>query len=465
MEREEVQRIPYLCACGKKSWFRTHYVGCRMACPRCGEYFIVPAPAVSPNLSEEEGSVTPGSGTGDAVSAEEGSENSAELEEIIRIEAEELRPARLNVEETPLPEAQIGITEFVSEFVTPSKLPKPAVPEPAPKPAPAPPRHRSKKQHAWGKGHYRVMNIIAEGGMGRVSLARDELMERTVAIKEIRKDKLRDEKSRQRFILEAKITGYLDHPGIVPVYALEYDEKGDPFYVMRKIRGETFDEAIRNYHRQKSLHTLRTILRHFIAVCQTIAYAHDVGIVHRDLKPMNLMIGEFGATFVMDWGIAKKYTKKESESGISGDEPDEESTSSSPSFIMRDAEDLTAVNARAGTKWYRSPEYIQTGRNEPSNDIYGLGIVLYKILTNKLPYESSGMGEKDALLIAEPRNPRDYLPDIPKPLAAVCMKSIQKDPKERYLKALWLADDIQRWLDNEPVTVYKYSWLEKMRLK
>ncbi len=293
--------------------------------------------------------------------------------------------------------------------------------------------------------------------MGKVSLARDVLLERTVVVKELR-EKYRDNPDFQRrLVVEAKISGFLDHPGIVPVYSLETDEQGRPFYVMRRVAGVTLEEAIEKYHIRREESRLKDLLRSFISACQTVDYAHSVGIVHRDIKPTNIMIGRFGATFVMDWGLAVKISdadnvaagKGESAEDDLQDEPEEEEN-------VR----LTNVNMRVGTPWYRDPVYLKTGISEPSNDVFSLGVVLYKILTNKLPWFSKTTGERTAILLEEAVPPVEL--KSPESLSAICMKAIEKDPANRYPNVGRLADDVRRWLENEPISVFKESFIKRI---
>src|SRR5262249_45934677 len=151
------------------------------------------------------------------------------------------------------------------------------------------------------------------GGLGEVFVARDEELRREVALKAIQETFSRDTDSRYRFQLEAEITGRLEHPGIIPVYGLGEDEQGRPFYAMRLIRGESLKAAIVRFHKEaRSLHdprqqalAQRAILRRFVDVCNAIAYAHSRGVLHRDLKPSNVMLGPYGETLVVDWGLAK----------------------------------------------------------------------------------------------------------------------------------------------------------------
>ncbi len=163
---------------------------------------------------------------------------------------------------------------------------------------------------------YRPQRHHARGGLGEVLTARQEELDRTVALKRIRPDKLH-EAARQRFLREAAITGRLQHPGIVPIYGVGRDDDG-PFYTMPLIEGQTLQEAIDGFHKDESLVgdpggrglRLRGLLQRFITVCNTVAYAHDQGVVHRDLKPSNIMLGAYGETLVLDWGLAKRLWRK-----------------------------------------------------------------------------------------------------------------------------------------------------------
>jgi serine/threonine protein kinase len=199
---------------------------------------------------------------------------------------------------------------------------------------------------------YRPQRFHAQGGLGEVLTARQEELDRTVALKRIRPDKLH-EAARRRFIREAAITARLQHPGIVPVYGLGRNEDG-LFYTMPYIQGQTLQEAIDAFHGDESLHRnpgrrslkLRGLLQQFITVCNTVAYAHDQGVVHRDLKPSNIMLGPYGETLVMDWGLAKRFGADASDIEAEGEMP---SPRPSP-------DDLTATGSVLGTPQYMSPE-------------------------------------------------------------------------------------------------------------
>jgi serine/threonine-protein kinase len=162
-----------------------------------------------------------------------------------------------------------------------------------------------------------ILRPHAKGGLGQVSVARDEELHREVALKEIQGRHADDPVSRSRFVMEAEITGGLEHPGVVPVYGLGKYADGRPFYAMRFIRGDSLKEAIERFHKadipgrdpgERTLE-LRKLLGRFVDVCDAIAYAHARGVLHRDLKPGNIMLGKYGETLVVDWGLAKSGVK------------------------------------------------------------------------------------------------------------------------------------------------------------
>ena len=160
---------------------------------------------------------------------------------------------------------------------------------------------------------YRILRPHAEGGLGAVFVAHDEELHREVALKEILERHVHNTQSRLRFLLEAEVTGGLEHPGIVPVYGLGQHEDGRPYYAMKFIRGESLKSAIAKFHLADNPNrdpgeraiSMRRLLTHFVDVCEATAYAHSRGVLHRDLKPANVMLGKYGETLVVDWGLAK----------------------------------------------------------------------------------------------------------------------------------------------------------------
>src|SRR5205807_8953608 len=164
-----------------------------------------------------------------------------------------------------------------------------------------------------------ILRPHAKGGLGEVFVAEDTELHREVALKEIQARYAHDLDSRTRFLLEAEITGGLEHPGIVPVYGLGQYGDGRPFYAMRFIKGDSLKEAIERFHQAKAAGRdcgernleLRQLLGRFVDVCNAVAYAHSKGVLHRDLKPGNILLGKYGETLVVDWGLAKALGKAE----------------------------------------------------------------------------------------------------------------------------------------------------------
>jgi len=304
-------------------------------------------------------------------------------------------------------------------------------------------------------GNYRVVKSLAKGGMGQLSIAQDRSLNRTVVLKEILEPLAKNPKSRRRFVHEAQITGQLEHPGIVPVYALGVDRHGRPFYTMRRVRGLTLEKAIANYHAEPSWAGLRELLRRFIAVCQTLAYAHARGVVHRDLKPSNVMAGDFGETLVLDWGLAKPIARGEWLQSTRGHVAHEESA---PRPMV------TEPGSKVGTAAYMAPEQAEGGAGEsaPAADIYGLGGILYQLLVGKPPYTGKSSDEIiEKVKSASPEKPSLVRRDVPRPLEAICLKAMARRPEARYPDAAALGADVQHWLDDEPVGAYPEPWLAR----
>jgi serine/threonine protein kinase len=270
----------------------------------------------------------------------------------------------------------------------------------------------------------------AKGGLGQVSVALDLELHREIALKEIQPAHADDPDSRSRFLREGEITGGLEHPGIVPVYGLGCYPDGRPFYAMRFIKGDSLKEAIRHFHEadrgprdpgERAL-ALRGLLRRFVDVCNAVAYAHARGVLHRDLKPANVMLGPYGETLVVDWGLAKVRGRLE---GLPGSDEGTLQVSTAADVA------LTQAGAVVGTPAYMSPEQA-SGQPEqvgPASDVYSLGATLYVLLTGTAPFERG-----DALVVlmrvraGRFARPRQVKPAVPSAPEAICLKAMALQP-------------------------------------
>ncbi|MFN7291689.1 MAG: protein kinase domain-containing protein [Pirellula sp.] len=309
-----------------------------------------------------------------------------------------------------------------------------------------------------GKPRYRVLRPHAKGGLGEVSVATDVELNREVALKEIQNRFVRDADSRARFLLEAEVTGKLEHPGIVPVYGRGAYSDGRPFYAMRFIQGDSLKEAITKFHSQYSQFkntterrlVERQLLRRFVDVCFAVDFAHSRGVLHRDIKPGNIMLGQYGETLVVDWGLAKIIGSSTSYDGTS-----QISISSGSNSAP------TQVGSAVGTPAYMPPEQAagQVDRLGPHSDTYSLGATLYHILTGRPPFEGTNALEIIKLVIkGEFRPPRTINSEIPKSLESICVKAMALEPNDRYPSVRELAQDIERYLADEPVSSMKEPW-------
>jgi serine/threonine protein kinase len=298
-------------------------------------------------------------------------------------------------------------------------------------------------------GRFTILKPHARGGLGQVSVARDEDLKRQVALKEIRPDRLDRPQAAERFVNEAEITGQLEHPGIVPIYALGRDEAGQPYYAMRFIEGRTLADAIKAYHHRPSPLAFRDLLKRFVDICQTLAYAHSKGVIHRDLKPANVMLGDYGETLVLDWGLAKRLDG--AGEAFADTEP---GLPVSPGPSTANAQ-LTQTGQVLGTPGYMAPEQAEgrVDRIDCRTDVYGLGAILYVILAGQPPFTGPVTPELLRRVAQEaPPRPRRACPAAPRALEAVCLRAMAKEPDDRYPSAADLARDIQRWLADEPVS-------------
>lgn len=378
---------------------------------------------------------------------------------------------------------------------------------------------------------YRILRHHAEGGLGQVLLALDQEVNRQVAFKQIKPRFAGDTRSRARFLVEAEVTGRLEHPGVVPVYGLGAYADGRPFYAMRFIRGQSLRSAIRDFHaarkpgpdaepqkafdqseltasdlqaapqvelpdsrattviasasqslgerlrlrskpRQVQRRPLtgdvafRSLIHRMIDVCNTMAYAHSKGVLHRDLKPANIMLGTYGETLIVDWGLAKVQGSRRTEDvSVDFDESLMEPVSGSQSAP-------TMLGSVIGTPMFMSPEQAEGRVDElgPGADIYSIGATLYELITGHSPVFGHETGSHLRLtdLLKRVRKgefqpPRQVNPEVPRALEAICLKSMAHDPEDRYLSARDMAVDLEAWMADEPVSAWLEPWHDRLR--
>ncbi len=306
---------------------------------------------------------------------------------------------------------------------------------------------------------YTLNRLHAEGGLGQVWLARDAQIGREVAFKEIRPTQTGNPSVWARFLREARITGQLEHPGIVPVYELSAREKSAPFYTMRFVRGRTLSEASAAYQDKLRLgHAtaldLRELLDAFVGVANAVAYAHSRGVIHRDLKGANVILGDFGEVVVLDWGLAKVVHEPAAEfqpAGVNAP-PSAHAPSGDEGPASR-----TLHGQLLGTPAYMPPEQADGRLDEVDSrsDVWGLGAILYEILTGEPPFSGSSIEETLRRVREEPPLPPRQRSSAAAPaLEAICLKALAKSPDERYPSAGALSREVQRFLADEPVEAY-----------
>jgi serine/threonine-protein kinase len=304
---------------------------------------------------------------------------------------------------------------------------------------------------------FRILRRHVRGGLGEIFIAFDKELRRQVALKEIRPEHAGQAQSQARFLLEAEITGGLEHPGIVPIYGLGRHADGRPYYAMRFVQGQTLKEAIAQFHGAERPHrdpgerslALHQLLRRFVDVCNALAYAHSRGVLHRDLKPANILLGPFGETLIVDWGLAKPMDRPQ-------DARDGSVSALRPSLAGDST--LTQTGAALGSPGYMSPEQAagRPDRLGPASDVYSLGATLYCVLTGRAPIEERDIDK--ALQKARDGDfppPRQVHGEVDAALEAIGLKAMAREPAARYPSALALAADLEHWLADEPVSAWR----------
>lgn len=289
--------------------------------------------------------------------------------------------------------------------------------------------------------------LLGRGGLGRVLAYKDHVLGRTIAWKELHQarggrelDTLASMQQEARFLREARLAAQLEHPSIVPVYEVGRRVDGSVYYTMRRIDGRTLADAL---DQAGSLDARLKLMPHLIATAQALAYAHSRDVLHRDVKPQNVMLGRFGETYLLDWGLAKVKVQADSHDAPS-------------------APDITGglqVGA-VGTPSYMSPEQA-AGKHDvidQRTDVWGLGAMLYQVLTGRPPYVGDSPLEcVQKILRDEVLPPKMVEAEAPNDLVAVCMKALSRSPSQRYASAGAMVEDLQAWLSGRTVSARQYS--------
>lgn len=295
---------------------------------------------------------------------------------------------------------------------------------------------------------YAIAGELAHGGIGRILRARDLRLDRPVAIKEMLTP---SREAEPRFVAEALVTARLQHPSIVPVYEAGRWPGGEPFYAMKLVSGRSLANVISE---RKTLEERLALLPHVLAVAEAMAYAHSEHIIHRDLKPANVLVGDFGETVVIDWGLAKDLSREQ------GPE-----TNQGPASAAGTSDgELTHAGAVMGTPAYMPPEQAAGKPVDERVDVYALGAILYHLLAGTKPYDG---GSSEQVLQRVVKGPPPPLAQrqkcIPVDLLAIVTKAMAREPSERYATARELAEDLRRFQTGQIVGAYQYSRVELLR--
>ena len=282
-------------------------------------------------------------------------------------------------------------------------------------------------------GDYELLEEIGRGGQGVVYRAHQKSLNRTVALKVIGLGHWATEAHLKRFRREAEAAASLDHPGIVPIHEVG-ERDGSCYFSMKFIEGGQLDEVVR-----RTPMSIRQAAELIAKVARTVHYAHEHGILHRDIKPGNILLDQKGEPHLTDFGLAR---------------------------LVETESTVTRTKEVLGTPSYMAPEQAvgETRNLTSATDVYGLGAVLYQLLTGQPPFAGGTTYETVKLLLeTEPRQPRLLNPKIDRDLSAICLKCLEKDPKRRYSSALALAEDLEHWLKHEPIRAKRSGFFTHAR--
>lgn len=291
---------------------------------------------------------------------------------------------------------------------------------------------------------YQILQSLGKGGMGEVFLAQEEVSGRLVALKRMRAELKDSAVLRERFLREARITANLTHPSIIPVFNI-YADQTIPYFTMPYVEGETLKKILKTAFKEEKIaepkhpigSSIMALTRIFLSVCEAIAYTHSKGILHRDLKPDNIIIGKYGEVLILDWGLADFIGQEET----------------SFSEFTGSYQNLTRPGKVPGTLNYLAPERAKGEQSTPLSDIYSLGVILYQILTLRLPfYRTSLHSFRKTMHLEKWINPSEIAPyrDISVHLVDIARRCLQPIPSDRFESVDDMIIELKKFIEGKP---------------
>ena len=291
---------------------------------------------------------------------------------------------------------------------------------------------------------YQILRSLGKGGMGEVFLAQEGISGRLVALKRMRAELKDSTVLRERFLREARVTATLTHPSIIPVFNI-YSDQAIPYFTMPYVEGETLKKILKTAFEEEKIaepkhpigSSIMALTRIFLSVCEAIAYTHSKGILHRDLKPDNIIVGKYGEVLILDWGLADFIGQEET----------------SFSELMGNYQNLTRPGKVPGTLNYLAPERAKGEQSTPLSDIYSLGVILYQILTLRLPfYRSSLRSFRKTMHLEKWINPTEIAPyrDISVHLVDIAKRCLQPIASDRFESVDDIIVELKKFIEGKP---------------